>query len=123
MSEEGESPQPEEQQPPQQKVPATFMAYPANALAATERILARRMSAGRRYTEHLTVIGLEFDDLFYLIPSLAFLFTYSLLLFLLFLSHKFYHSALCRFNHKMTHMNKNWLQDADRYTAALYCYN
>jgi hypothetical protein len=117
MSEEGESPQPEEQQPPQQKVPPTFMAYPAHAAAstntsATQRILAKRMPAGQRYAEHLTIIGLEFDDLFYLIP-------YSLLLFLLFLSYKFYHSALCRFHHKMSHMNRNWLQDADIHSSSL----
>lgn len=54
MSEEGESPQPEEQQQPQQKVPPTFTAYPAHAAtttssAATQRILAKRMSAGQRY--------------------------------------------------------------------------
>jgi hypothetical protein len=55
MSEDGESPQPEEQQPQQQKVPPTFTPYPAHAAAttssaaATQRILAKRMSAGQRY--------------------------------------------------------------------------
>jgi hypothetical protein len=69
MSEEGESPQPEELQPPQQKVPPTFMAYPAHAAAsantsATQRILAKRMPPSQRYAEHLAIIGLELDDVF-----------------------------------------------------------
>jgi hypothetical protein len=68
MSEEGESPQPEEQQPPQQKVAPTFMAYPAHAAlstntAATQRILAKRMPASQRYFKHQAILGLEFDDL------------------------------------------------------------
>jgi hypothetical protein len=63
MSEEGESPQPEEQQPPQQKVAPTFMAYPAHAAvstntAATPRILAKRILS-YRYAEQQAVLGLE----------------------------------------------------------------
>jgi hypothetical protein len=53
MSEEGESPQPEEQQPPQQKVPPTFTAYPAYAepFTLTERRRARQhMRDSQRYT-------------------------------------------------------------------------
>lgn len=66
MSEEGESPQPEEQPTPQQKVAPTFMAYPAHAAASTntavtQRILAKRMPASQRYSEHQAILGLEFD--------------------------------------------------------------
>jgi hypothetical protein len=70
MSEEGESPQPEEQPTPQQKVAPTFMAYPATpampvaaANAALQRILAKRLPASQRYSEHQAILGLEFDDL------------------------------------------------------------
>jgi hypothetical protein len=66
MSEEGESPQPEEQQPPQQKVAPTFMVHPSRAAASTaalQRILAKRMPASQRYSEHQAILGLEFDDL------------------------------------------------------------
>jgi hypothetical protein len=65
MSEEGESPQPEEQQPPQQKVAPTFMAYPAHAAVSTnsaafQRIHGKRMPASQRYAEQQVILGLEF---------------------------------------------------------------
>lgn len=52
MSEEGESPQPEEQQPPQQKVPPMFTAYPACAESFTlsDRRRRRQMYESPRYT-------------------------------------------------------------------------
>jgi hypothetical protein len=53
MSEEGESPQPEEQQPPQQKVPPTFTAYPAYAesFPLTDRRRSRKQTCeSPRYT-------------------------------------------------------------------------
>jgi hypothetical protein len=53
MSEDGESPQPEDQ-PQEQKVPPTFTAYPAHAAAtasnaAMQRILYKRTAASQRY--------------------------------------------------------------------------
>lgn len=54
MSEDGESPQPEEQQPQQQKVALTFTEFSAQAGSATrrasvQRILAKRLSAVQGY--------------------------------------------------------------------------
>jgi hypothetical protein len=51
MSEEGESPQPEEQQPPQQKMAATFTAYPAygEPFTCSERRRARHLRDNTRY--------------------------------------------------------------------------
>jgi hypothetical protein len=51
MSEEGESPQPEEQQPPQQKMAPTFTAYPAfsESFTRSERRRARHLCENTRY--------------------------------------------------------------------------
>lgn len=78
MSEEGESPQPEEQQPPQQKMAPTFTAYPAYAepFTRSERRRARQhVHESPRYTPMMMlnmimfqplkkfVSGLQFSDL------------------------------------------------------------
>ena len=66
MSEEGESPQPEEQQPPQQKVPPTLTAYPAYAepFTITERRRARQhVRDSSRYTQMMRLNIIMFQPL------------------------------------------------------------
>jgi hypothetical protein len=87
MSEDGESPQPEEQQTQQQKVPPTFTAYPVHAATNTssptkQRILARRMSAGQRYISMLknTVLSKHRNIVLGLKLDLSFLTCFAVLL-------------------------------------------
>lgn len=75
MSEEGESPQPEEQQTPQQKVAPTFTAYPAYAepFTLTERRRARQqMRENPRYTPVMMLDKIMFQPLKKFVSGLQF---------------------------------------------------
>jgi hypothetical protein len=75
MSEEGESPQPEEQQPPQQQMAPTFTAYPAYAESSkvTQRRRARnQMCESPRYASVMMLNVIMFQPLKEFVSGLQF---------------------------------------------------
>jgi hypothetical protein len=60
-------------------------------------------------------------------PSLTFPFAYSLFILTIFITHIILLFTTIwswyRVRHQITHTKGNWLQDADRHTAAVYCRN